>query len=128
MRRATRLRAASRNAIRYNTAAGDIWISTRTMEGHSRLTVANTGPPVSPADADRIFEPFQRLNDRTSHDGHGIGLTIVASIAAIHGGTATARPGEGGGRSVTVTIASIGVPTRHSDVHDTRPRGLPRAG
>ena len=39
----------------------------------SQLTVANTGPPVSPADADRIFQPFQRLNDRASHDGFGLG-------------------------------------------------------
>ena len=68
--------------------------------------MANTGPVVSPADADRIFQPFQRLNDRTSHDGFGLGLTIVASIAAVHGGTATARPRDDGGLSITVTIPS----------------------
>ena len=39
------------NAIRYNTDPGDIWISTRTIAGNSQLTVANTGPVVSPADA-----------------------------------------------------------------------------
>jgi len=100
------------NAARYNTADGDIWISTRTVAGSSELTVANTGPVVSPADADRIFQPFQRLNDRTSHDGSGLGLTIVASIAAIHGGTATARPRNNGGLSVTVTIPSAGTPAQ----------------
>src|ERR1700683_4801448 len=47
------------NAVRYNTAAGDIWISTRTAADASQLTVANTGPVVSPADVDRIFQPFQ---------------------------------------------------------------------
>ena len=72
--------------------------------------MANTGPLISPADADRIFQPFQRLNDRTSHDGFGLGLTIVASIAAVHGGTATARPRNDGGLSVTVTIPSAGTP------------------
>ena len=92
------------NAIRYNTADGGIWISTRTIAGSSELTVANTGPVVDPADAVRIFQPFQRLSDRTSHDGFGLGLAIVASIAAIHGGAATARPRDGGGLSVTVTI------------------------
>src|SRR5207244_11638862 len=100
-------------AASYNTADGDIWISTRTVAGSSELTVANTGPVVSPADVDRIFEPFQRLNDRTSHDGSGLGLAIVASIAAIHGGTATARPRNDGGLSVTVTIPSA-CPTRRS--------------
>ena len=54
----------------------------------------------------RIFQPFQRLSDRTSHDGFALGLAIVASIAAVHGGTATARPRDDGGLSVTVTIPS----------------------
>jgi signal transduction histidine kinase len=49
--------------------------------------VANTGPVVSPVDAVRVFEPFQRLSDRTSQDGSGLGLAIVESIAMIHDGT-----------------------------------------
>jgi len=92
------------NAVRHNAAEGDIWISSRTVDESSLLTVANTGEVISPADVDRIFQPFQRLDDRTSHDGHGLGLTIVASIAAIHGGTAAARPREDGGLTVTVTL------------------------
>jgi signal transduction histidine kinase len=95
------------NADRYNTAAGDIWISTRTVAGNSQLIVANTGTLISTADADRIFEPFQRLNERASHDGFGLGLTIVASIAAVHGGTATASPRNDGGLSITVSIPSL---------------------
>jgi signal transduction histidine kinase len=96
------------NAVRYNIAAGDIWVSTRTLAGSSQLTVANTGPLISPADAGRIFQPFQRLHDRTSHDGSGLGLAIVASIAAVHGGTVTARPRDDGGLTVTVTMPSAG--------------------
>jgi signal transduction histidine kinase len=95
------------NADRYNSAVGEIWISTRTVAGRSQLTVANTGTHITPADAERIFEPFRRLNERTSHDGFGLGLTIVASIAAVHGGTATASPRNDGGLSVTVSIPSL---------------------
>jgi signal transduction histidine kinase len=116
------------NAVRYNIAAGDIWISTRTMAGSSQLTVANTGPVISPADAGRIFEPFQRLSDRTSHDGFGLGLAIVASIAAIHGGTVTARPRADGGLSVTVTIPSAGAPARGTGIQATERPGVPRPG
>jgi signal transduction histidine kinase len=100
------------NAACYNHAGGDIWISTRTTAGNSQLTVANTGPPISPADADRIFQPFQRLGDRTSHDGFGLGLTIVGSIAAVHGGTAAARPREDGGLCITVTMPSTPGPSQ----------------
>jgi signal transduction histidine kinase len=107
------------NAVRYNAAPGDIWISTRTATGSGHLTVANTGSVMRPADADRIFQPFQRLDDRTSHDGSGLGLTIVASIAAIHGGTATARPRDDGGLSVTVTIPSAGAPAQSTSTQVT---------
>jgi signal transduction histidine kinase len=116
------------NAVRYNTAAGDIWISTRTLADGSQLTVANTGPVISLADADRIFQPFQRLSDRTSHDGFGLGLAIVASIATIHGGTAGARPRADGGLCVTVTIPSASAPTRGPAVHVPGRPGVPGPG
>ncbi|HEY4751649.1 MAG TPA: HAMP domain-containing sensor histidine kinase [Candidatus Limnocylindrales bacterium] len=92
------------NAARYNEEGGEIWIRTRAEAGSSQLVVANTGPVVSPADAERVFEPFQRLSERASHDGVGLGLAIVASIAAIHGGSAAATPRDDGGLTVTVTI------------------------
>jgi signal transduction histidine kinase len=121
------------NAVRYNLPAGDIWISTRTTAGRSQLTVANTGPVVSPADVGRIFQPFQRLSDRTSHDGAGLGLAIVASIVAIHGGTVTTRPRDDGGLSVTVTIPSAsasadGAPAHDNGIQATERLGVPRPG
>ena len=113
------------NAVRYNTTNGDIWITTHTSAetstdtgtGTSHLSVINTGPHLSPADTATIFEPFHRLNDRTHHEGFGLGLTIVASIAAIHGGTATAHAREAGGLAITVTFPSPSHPSqaRHQD-------------
>ena len=105
------------NAARYNVPGGDIWISTGSTADGSRLTVANTGPVISELDAARIFEPFERLSDRTSHDGFGLGLAIVASIAKVHGGTAAALPHAGGGLSVTVTIPA----TAAADASGTEP-------
>jgi signal transduction histidine kinase len=110
------------NAIQYNLPGGDIWISTRIIAGSTQLTVANTGPVISPADASRIFQPFQRLHDRTSHDGSGLGLAIVDSIAAIHGATVDARPNPGGGLVVDITFPPPGQPPRLSPektVHQT---------
>lgn len=92
------------NAIRYNLPGGEIWVSTRAVADRSELVVANTGPVVDPGEVGRIFRPFERLSDRTSTDGFGLGLAIVASIAAIHGGAASACPRDEGGLSVTVTI------------------------
>ncbi len=100
------------NAIRYSGTPGEIWISTSTTDGDSLITVANTGPMIDRSDMERIFRPFERLNGRAFHDGSGLGLTIVASIAALHAGTATARPREDGGLSVTVAIPSLATPSQ----------------
>jgi signal transduction histidine kinase len=83
---------------------------------------------ISQADAGRIFQPFQRLSDRTSHDGFGLGLALVASFAAIHGGTATARPRADGGLTVTVTIPSAGNPAQGNSIRATERPGVPRLG
>jgi signal transduction histidine kinase len=116
------------NAVRYNLPAGDIWISTRTTAGSSQLTVTNTGPVISPADTARIFQPFQRLSERTSHEGFGLGLAIVESIAAIHGGTVTARPRDDGGLYVTVMIPSAEDMALDADIQATERPRVPQPG
>jgi signal transduction histidine kinase len=94
------------NAVRYNHSGGDIWLSTATMDGQAILVVTNTGPAVPPDNLDGLFEPFQRLHDRTTRDGFGLGLALVASITAVHHGQVTAYPRHNGGLTVTVTLPS----------------------
>ena len=92
------------NAVRHNVTGGHIAVATRTESRHAILTIANSGPVVPPDDIDRLFQPFQRLdNDRASQpDGHGLGLSIVQSIAAAHGAALSARARPGGGLRVEV--------------------------
>jgi signal transduction histidine kinase len=99
------------NAERYNIAGGTVTISTTAHQATSILRVVNTGTVV-PADmVERLFLPFTRLDDRTRHDGFGLGLTIVSSIAAVHGGTVHATAVPAGGLDVTVRL-----PRRESTV------------
>jgi signal transduction histidine kinase len=92
------------NAERYNTAGGTVSISTTTHDATSILHMINTGTVV-PADmVERLFLPFTRLDDRTRHDGFGLGLTLVSSIAAVHGGTVDAAAVPTGGLDVTVRL------------------------
>jgi signal transduction histidine kinase len=92
------------NAERYNITGGTITISTTTGNGMSLVQVANTGQLVPPAQVERLFLPFTRLDDRTRHDGSGLGLTLVSSIAAVHGGTVHATAIPAGGLDITVRL------------------------
>jgi signal transduction histidine kinase len=94
------------NAIRYNQPAGRVDITAATQSGHAVLTVSNTGPVISTADIDRLFQPFQRLapNRAGQRDGAGLGLSIVKAIADAHDATITAAPQPHGGLTIKVSF------------------------
>ena len=92
------------NAERYNIPGGTVTISTSTDDGASLVRVVNTGQVVPPGVVGRLFLPFTRLDDRTSHDGFGLGLALVSSIAAVHGGTVQATAVPAGGLDITVRL------------------------
>ena len=96
------------NAERYNIAGGTVAISTTTHDAISVLHVVNTGVVV-PADmVERLFLPFTRLDDRTRHDGFGLGLALVSSIATVHNGTVHATAVSTGGLDITVRLPRRG--------------------
>jgi signal transduction histidine kinase len=98
------------NAHQHNIPGGRVEITTGTEQGCAVLTVANTGPVISPGEVDRLFQPFQRLDARRIHhtNGHGLGLSIVRAIAGAHGATVTAAAPSDGGLTITVTFAPVG--------------------
>jgi signal transduction histidine kinase len=102
------------NAIRHNIADGGVEVALVTSPAGSTLTVTNSGPPVSADQVSRLLQPFQRgtAERTTGPDGLGLGLSIVADIAAAHraGLDVLARPE--GGLAVTVSFA---VPAKPRD-------------
>jgi len=70
------------NAQRYTPPGGHITVSTRLNRGEVILTVADSGPGISPDDRELVFEPFYR-GDRS---GLGLGLAISKSLVELHNG------------------------------------------
>lgn len=72
------------------------------------ITVIDDGPGVAPGDEARIFERFVRARPH-AYDGAGLGLSIAARIAAIHGGRiAVARePGRGAAFSLILPFRPV---------------------
>lgn len=99
------------NAMSYNVPDGRVEVTTGTEGVRSFLSVANTGPPVPPDMVDQLLSPFQRLNRTADDDGHhGLGLSIVQSIAAAHSAELTVRARPEGGLAVRVLFPEISVP------------------
>lgn len=98
------------NAIRHNHLGGDVAVSTRhdAAEAQVGLRVENSGDPWEADAAAQLTEPFLRGAGRTTQDGvergYGLGLPLVARIAAVHEGTLTIAPREGGGLIATVML------------------------
>jgi signal transduction histidine kinase len=51
---------------------------------NARLAVSDNGPGVPAKDRERIVKRFTRLESSRSTPGHGLGLNMVAAIAAVH--------------------------------------------
>ena len=88
------------NAMKFAHPERALRVDVRAEQGASdrvSVEVEDNGRGFDPAHAQRLFEPFERLERRASDEGSGMGLAIVRSIIARHGGqvTATARPGVG---------------------------------
>jgi signal transduction histidine kinase/ActR/RegA family two-component response regulator len=98
------------NAAKYTDPGGRIWITAKREGPHAMIRVRDTGVGISPGLLPRVFDLFvqaDRSLDR-SQGGLGIGLTMVKRIAALHGGTATARSdGPGKGSIFTVRLPVV---------------------
>ena len=93
------------NAIKYNEPGGWAEVEVASETGPA-LVVRNTGQVVPAEEMPALFEPFRRLTaDRTNHGGGaGLGMSIVRSITAAHGGTVRAQPRPGGGLTVEIDM------------------------
>lgn len=74
------------NAQRHTPQGTAIAIEVRREGETVLLTVADNGPGVAPGDHARIARRFARLEASRTTPGHGLGLNLVAAIAAAHGG------------------------------------------
>lgn len=94
------------NAVRYNQQAGLIDVATEADGSTARLAVESSGRVIEPEELNRLGKPFRRLSvERTSSSGGvGLGLAIVAAIAAAHHGTFELQARPEGGLKATVEL------------------------
>jgi two-component system osmolarity sensor histidine kinase EnvZ len=96
------------NALAYGER--DVCVATRSEGGKLILEVLDRGPGIPPQEAERLKQPFTRLEQaRSGKGGSGLGLAIVDRIARHHGGSFELLPRPGGG-----LIARVSLPLQES--------------
>ncbi|MGA2010721.1 MAG: HAMP domain-containing sensor histidine kinase [Solirubrobacteraceae bacterium] len=74
------------NALVHGPAGGAVTVSLAADGDRALLAVRDEGPGPDPAQREHLFERFWRGADASGRPGSGLGLSIVAAIAAAHGG------------------------------------------
>jgi two-component system, OmpR family, sensor kinase len=93
------------NAVRHTPDDATIWVRARREPGGALILVEDDGAGVPPGMREAIFEPFRMGSGASDPSpGMGIGLSLVARFAELHGGRAWVEERAGGGASFRVFL------------------------
>ncbi len=92
------------NAIAWSPEGEKVKIEAAEVVGRLHVRVIDRGPGIALAQRERVFEPFQRLGDRSNDTGAGLGLAIAKGFVEVLGGTITLDDTPGGGLTVTIEL------------------------
>jgi signal transduction histidine kinase len=108
------------NALKYGApnrgsadaaAKPDVVITAVRMGGSVVLTIADRGPGIAPVDRARVLDRFVRLEGSRSRPGSGLGLSLAAAVARMHGGSVELEDNEPGLR-VRLTLPAADPPSQ----------------
>jgi len=94
------------NAFKFSPPEGRVWLRLHQEAGEIRLSVADEGPGIPAEAREKVFQRFYQLDPARSGEtpGAGLGLAMVAQIAALHGGRMELAAREGGGCVFTLLL------------------------
>jgi len=101
------------NAIKFTPPGGTVAVSVEAGEEAVHLRVRDTGPGISAAERDQIFDPFVQADDapdERSSEGLGLGLAVSRDLVEAMNGTLTLDSTVGEGSTFTVTLPRTPAP------------------
>ncbi len=98
------------NALHFTPAQGRIVLRAVDDHGAARIDVIDNGPGIPPQDRSLIYQRFFRGGSGgETTEGFGLGLSIVAAIAGLHGFRVRAGDAPGGGAWLSIRCAAEGL-------------------
>jgi signal transduction histidine kinase len=73
------------NAIKYGRVAGRVAVEVVQNDGSAVISVADNGPGIPTNECQNVFKRFYRLERNRGTPGNGLGLSLVAAVARLHG-------------------------------------------
>jgi signal transduction histidine kinase len=73
------------NAIKHGRDAGQVTVEVKEADGGAVISVADDGPGIPVAEYQHVFKRFYRLERSRRTPGNGLGLSLVAAVARLHG-------------------------------------------
>lgn len=97
------------NAVKFSRPdSRPVEVRLRADDGGVELSVTDDGIGIPAADAERVFEPFVKLDPARGHRrGYGLGLNLCWRVVEAHRGTIEVLPKPGGGTSVKVVLPRL---------------------
>ena len=97
------------NAIKFTPAGGKVEVGLRLGANYLDLVVTDTGIGIAEKDLPRVGDPFFQVDSGygRSHEGSGLGLSVVRGLVGLHGGSMSIESELGKGTIVTVTLPRV---------------------
>ncbi|MET4608497.1 signal transduction histidine kinase [Bradyrhizobium sp. JR4.1] len=73
------------NAIKHGCEGGQVIVTCRRTDGGATIAIADDGPGIPTDERDHVFKRFYRLEQSRYTPGNGLGLSLVAAVARLHG-------------------------------------------
>ncbi|MGI9404553.1 MAG: ATP-binding protein, partial [Hyphomicrobium sp.] len=109
------------NAIGFSEAGGKITLRSERQDSMIAFTVADQGAGIPEDYQQAVFDRFESRSHGSRHRGAGLGLSVVKSLAELHGGFVTLDSAPGRGTRVTLLL-----PYRRDPVQENAPLDQPR--
>jgi len=73
------------NAIKHGRGGGKVVVAIENGDGGPLISIADDGPGIPPDEREHVFKRFYRLEQSRYTPGNGLGLSLVAAVARLHG-------------------------------------------